>query len=221
MPQVPARKDVIREIPIGMSSEPIPLASTQAKPQKLVPLPQPLPPEQMRKLLQVAPPLTSSSSSSSSCPSSTKQPELVLELPQSEMTVEQLVKEVGGRYDTLNKLWTQAEDSLRKFLVPHRVEHCFRSYIDDENHNHQQYGIHTCECLTWAKNGNSWRLCYEIYTDDDPDRGYVKPITECSVDIRQNLVKHFAELREKVIEAARKNVSNLEKAIADFASLLK
>lgn len=133
----------------------------------------------------------------------------------------ELVKVVGTKYDALNALWNKAEGSLKKFLVPHHVEHCFESYVDDSEPNHQQYGIETCRSISWAKCGGSWRLCHEVYYTDHPEQVSVRPIVECSADIRLNLVKHFPKLREMVIEAAQKNIDSLDSAIAEFTDILK
>lgn len=133
----------------------------------------------------------------------------------------ELVKVVGTKYDALNALWNKAEGSLKKFMVPHHVEHCFESYVDDSDANHQQYGIETCRSISWAKYGGSWRLCHEIYYSDHPEQVSIRPVTECSADIRLDLVKHFPRLREMVIEAAQKNIQSLDSAIAEFTDILK
>ena len=131
--------------------------------------------------------------------------------PQSE---EELQKLIAKRYDQLNALWTKAEESLRKFLVPEAICHRYDTDMDD-------FGNETRYFISWEKCNGTWRLCFDAVDTRDPDPGCGKPVTECSVEIRLELVQHFPALREKVIEAARKNVQTLDKAISDMSAYLK
>lgn len=133
---------------------------------------------------------------------------------------EELVKEVGSKYAKLNELWGKAEESLKKFLVPHEVEYRYTSFVDESDKYHVQNNIQTHRCLSWAKHSGNWRLCYTVYSDGSDER-YVKPVAECAVDIRLKLVVYFPVLRCRVVAASRSTIISIHKAVEELSGYLE
>src|SRR5262249_39199463 len=123
------------------------------------------------------------------------------------------------RYDQIEALWTEAEEDLKRFRVPHRVEHCYYSNYDYD------YPIH--QSLWWTRYGKGWRIVHEVrtaYSEIDEkhhDECEWKPITECPLDQRLAMIAEFENLRQKVIEAAETAVPTLDEAISSFRKILK
>src|SRR5438093_12504690 len=69
---------------------------------------------------------------------------------------QQIIKALRGRYDEIEALWNEAEEDLKRFRVPHAVEHC---YFSDYDHG---YPIH--HALWWMRYGKGWRICHEQRT---------------------------------------------------------
>lgn len=150
---------------------------------------------------------------------------LISQIQLSPSAESDLGKQISTKYDQLNQLWSSAEESLRQFLVPYEVEYCYQSYVDTSEVQHVANNLKTKECIGWARVGTQWRICVAAYLDyhSGEDSGpYIdwKPITESAIWYRQHMVKHFPKLKEKVIEAAKKNLRQLEEAIAELGSML-
>ena len=132
---------------------------------------------------------------------------------------QQIIEALKGRYDEIEALWNKAEEDLKRFRIPHAVEHC---YFSDYDHS---YPIH--HALWWTRYGKEWRICHEQRTaysevdDKHPDECDCKPITECSLNLRLAMISEFENLRRKVIEAAEKAVPTLDEAISNFRTILK
>jgi hypothetical protein len=133
---------------------------------------------------------------------------------------QQIIKALKGRYDEIEALWTKAEEDLKRFRIPHRVEHCY-----DSNYDCGGYPEH--RALWWARYGKGWRIVHEVriaYSEIDdgrPDESCEwKPITECPLDVRLSMISEFENLRRKVIEAAEKAVPTLDEAISSFHKIL-
>jgi hypothetical protein len=132
---------------------------------------------------------------------------------------EQVIKSLRERYDQIEALWTEAEEDLKRFRVPHRVEH--RYYSDYEHGYPEHHG------LWWTRYGKGWRIVHEVRTaysevdDKRPDECEWKPITECPLDLRLAMIAEFENLRKKVIDAAEKAVPALDDAIYSFRKILE
>ena len=132
---------------------------------------------------------------------------------------EQIIKALTRRDDEIESLWNEAEEDLKRFRIAHAVEHCYdRDYEGS-------YPIH--HILWWMRHGKSWRICHEIRTaysefdDKQHDKSELKPIVECPLYLRLNMISEFENLRRKVIEEAENAVPKLDKAIASFRKILK
>jgi hypothetical protein len=132
---------------------------------------------------------------------------------------QQVIDALKGRYDQIEALWNKAEEDLKRFRVPHAVEH---RYASEHEGNYPIY-----YSLLWVKHGKAWRICHEQcngYNEvgmaefDEIDR---KPITECPLDLRVSMISEFENLRRKVIEAAENTVPTLDEAISSFRKILK
>lgn len=132
---------------------------------------------------------------------------------------QQIIEALKGRYDQIEALWEQAEEDLKQFRVPHRVEHC---YYSDYDHG---YPFH--QSLWWTRYGKGWRIVHEARTayseidEKHDDECEWKPITECPLDLRLAMIAEFGNLRKKVVEAAEKAVPTLDEAISSFRKTLK
>ena len=131
---------------------------------------------------------------------------------------QQIIEALTGRYDQIEALWNKAEEDLKRFRIPHAVEHCYASDYE---------GYPTHYSLVWMRYGKGWRICHEVRTayseidEKHPDECEWKPIIECSLDVRLAMIPHFEALRKKVIEAAEKAVPTLDEAISSFRKILK
>jgi hypothetical protein len=138
--------------------------------------------------------------------------------PQAERE-QQIIKALKGRYDEIEALWNKAEEDLKRFRIPHAVQHC---YFSDYDHGYPEHHV-----LWWMRYGKAWRIVHEIRTgysefdDKRDDECEWKPITECPLDLRLAMIAEFQNLREKVVEAAEQAVPTLDEAISSFRKILK
>ena len=132
---------------------------------------------------------------------------------------QQAVEALNKRYKELNKLWEDAEASLKEIPVPCDVILTYKS-VEAYPDRHNGAGIHSQLGFVRAKGG--WRICQDTSHDDFPELDYDwKPITECRIDIRLEAVPHIGKLRELVLKAAEDCVPTLDKAIAELRSSLE
>jgi hypothetical protein len=80
--------------------------------------------------------------------------------------------------------------------------------------------------LAWARLGKDWRICHASETaydgiEDRDDEWEWKPIIDCPVYLRVQMIDEFEKLRLKVLEEAENEIPQLEQAIARFRSILK
>ena len=138
--------------------------------------------------------------------------------PQDERE-QQIIEALKDRYNQIEALWTEAEEDLKSFRVPHRVEHC---YYSDYDHG---YPLH--QSLWWTRYGKGWRIVHEVRTayseidEKHEDECEWKPIIEWPLDVRLSMIPEFEHLRKKVIEAAENAVPTLDEAISSFRTILK
>jgi hypothetical protein len=132
---------------------------------------------------------------------------------------QQIIDALKGRYDEIEALWKQAEEDLKRFRIPHAVEHF---YLSDYDHGWPEHHV-----LCWMRYGKAWRIVHETRTaysevvDNRPDECEWKPITECPLDLRLAMIAEFENLRRKVVEAAEQAVPTLDNAISSFHKILK
>jgi hypothetical protein len=132
---------------------------------------------------------------------------------------QQIINALTGRYDEIEALWKQAEEDLKRFRIPHPVEH---SYFSDYEHSYPEH-----HALWWMRYGKAWRIVHEIrmayseVNEKRPDECEWKPITECPLDVRLAMISEFENLRKKVIDAAEQAVPTLDNAISSFRKILK
>jgi hypothetical protein len=132
---------------------------------------------------------------------------------------QQIIKSLKGRYDEIEALWNKAEEDLKRFRIPHGVQHCYFSDYESGWPEHH--------ALWWMRYGKAWRIVHEIRTgysefdDKRQDECEWKPITECPLDLRLAMISEFENLRQKVIEAAEQAVPTLDEAISRFRTILK
>jgi hypothetical protein len=129
-----------------------------------------------------------------------------------------IIEALTGRYDELEQLWEKAEKDLKRFRVPHDIRHRYLTKYLGEDPEGPAFQFY----LGFVKYGKGWRICHGCYFDEDRDGDIDwKPVIESTVDVRLETIPHFEELRKKVIEAAEKCVPKLDKAIAEFRTVLK
>src|SRR5262249_46314800 len=117
---------------------------------------------------------------------------------------QQIIKALTGRYDQIEALWKEAEEDLKRFRIPHAVEHCYRSDYD--------YGPPIHYFVSGTRYGKEWRIVHETRTahseidDRHHDENELKPITDCPFGLRLAMIGEFENLRKKVIAAAEEAV---------------
>src|SRR5207248_3174216 len=131
---------------------------------------------------------------------------------------QQIIEALTGRYDEVEALWNEAEQDLKRFRVPHAVEHCYRSDYDN--------GVPTHYLLGWMRYGKDWRICRGVrlaYSEfeERPDEDDWTPVVDSSLEARLSLMDEFERLRSKVVEEAEKAIPKLDDAIAKFRRILK
>ncbi len=138
---------------------------------------------------------------------------------QPENRKQQAAAALNVRYKELNKLWEQAEASLKELPIPVDVHFVYKSVdADPERPNEAQVHYH----LGFCRSKGGWRICMDTSHDNFAHLDFDwTPISECSVDVRLEAVKHLATLREKVLKAAEDCVPTLDKAIDDLRSTME
>ena len=122
---------------------------------------------------------------------------------------ETLRDDLKKRYDQLNALWRKAESDLRGFHVPQPVGLLVSA-------EHREY-------FGWQRSKGEWRICFGEGKpgSDDFDGVSWKPIGECVLGVRLDMIAYFEPLKHQVVEACRKSVAELDKTIAIFEAALK
>lgn len=127
----------------------------------------------------------------------------------------QAIEAASPLFDELNKSWDQIEKFLRKQGILHEVEHQIGT-LDD-----LQYGAYASRLIGIQKRKGEWRVCYGVvhFQDPDEDAGWI-PVTECTTDLRIELLEHVAGLFEELVKSNEKFVPEMEKAVAKSHSVL-
>lgn len=123
----------------------------------------------------------------------------------SEMELRQAMQ---GRYDQLNALWQQAESEIKSYLCPRAVG----LMVDAENR----------EYFGWQRVKGSWRICFG---EGQPgsDSGVIawKPVLDCEVSVRVDMIPHYPTLRDHVVKECHNSLNELDDAIANMEAALK
>ena len=130
----------------------------------------------------------------------------------------QVIEDLTGRFKELNSLWLDAEAGLKKFPLP--VDAIFK-YSTQYSYPAEAAGDESRSYLGFVKWGSGWRICHGTDWDQEPEVGVDwKPITECSLDLRLQMIRHIADLRGEVLRAAEACVPKLDQAISGFRDAL-
>ena len=134
-----------------------------------------------------------------------------------------IIAALAGRYDQLDALWQHAEEDLRRFRLHNPVQTApFKSFPLFDN-DYEERGPRQYHMLGFLRCGKNWRICYGVYHDpvNGPDEEpHWTPISDCSVDLRVEVIPVFEELRKKVVETAEQSVPKLDKALEKFREIL-
>ena len=129
---------------------------------------------------------------------------------------EQANHALASRYDALNQLFTIAEQHLKSLKPLHPV---WVSY----DHNHCDGQPDQWELLGMYQHQGKWRLCHahdhELNDDGPPDD--IKPVVECSVDVRVRAAKIVRELQEKIVKSKEEYIPRVDEAIKELTALCK
>lgn len=123
-------------------------------------------------------------------------------------------EQLASRYDLLNEQFIAAESRL-KALKPLRPT--WVSYDHQENED----GFSFWELLGLAKVDGKWRLVHASdheLNDDGSGPLNIKPVTECTVEVRISAAKQVRNLHEKIVEQKEKFIPTVEEAIAELKS---
>ena len=71
------------------------------------------------------------------------------------------------------------------------------------------------ECLGLIKHRGAWRICHGFYNaiDDNAPPSW-RPVADCSVAERVELVDHLPALRDAIVAEAEKSVTDVRKAVS-------
>jgi hypothetical protein len=131
-------------------------------------------------------------------------------------------EELISSYKMLEDVWNKAESLLSLAHVPQNVMVKVNTgYLEDEESG--PYG-EWVQYLAYVKLKSQWRICVIQQTDhyDRPDYNHEHtPITECSVDIRLEMIEWFPKLREEVIKVTKSFVPKIKNKVAEFEALLE
>ena len=126
----------------------------------------------------------------------------------------ELIANLNGRYDEINKLWTQAEQRLKRFPIPTDV-HVVINSNPASNDPREDRSI--SEALGYVKSCGGWRICFGTYHDGYPDEDWSwKPLLDCSLDVRISAIPHLTKLKGGVVEAAEKSIATLDAGISEL-----
>lgn len=120
----------------------------------------------------------------------------------------------------VNSNWEKVESYLKAKGVLHSVEHSFgqlEKWLDPgtcDTFGDRLIGIQRVK--------GKWRVCYGTFYYCDPNgETDWTPITECSMEIRIELLEHVPKLFEALVVANEKYIPTLEKAVEKSNEVLK
>jgi hypothetical protein len=126
---------------------------------------------------------------------------------------EQAVGETLGRlYGELNNYWAHVQQKLCA-LVPPRE--CWAEYrISGDNDEYRA-------CLGLIKYRGEWRICHGFYRIDECGPESWKPIHDCAVAERVELIDHIDKLRDAIIAKAEESIPEVQSAVSKLAAKLE
>jgi hypothetical protein len=134
-----------------------------------------------------------------------------------------VVGQLNERYKEFAALWESVEERLQRFRIAKDVS----VHLRDETEYHDNDGCnptgdHHSHYLGFARCVSGWRVCYGISYSRDPsgEIGW-KPVAECRLETRLEVIPHLDKLREKVVQAAEETVPQLDDALAKLRDTLK
>jgi hypothetical protein len=134
-----------------------------------------------------------------------------------------IIHALNERYERLNALWRKAEAELRRFPVPSTVRILLRSFSDPEDPEAEMRGFQVHEFMAWHRCESEWRICFGTRDDRIPDHldsfGW-KPVTDCSLSVRNELAPLFGKLKSEVVAAAKATIPKLDSSISTLESQL-
>jgi hypothetical protein len=122
------------------------------------------------------------------------------------------IETLATRYDALNEKFVAAENKL-KALKPLRP-----AWVDYDTTS-QEDGPTYWDLLGLYKLDGKWRLVHAVDNElnDDGSGPYdLKPITECSIEIRIRAAKEVRRLHEEIVKQKESAIPKVEEAIAEL-----
>jgi hypothetical protein len=122
--------------------------------------------------------------------------------------VEQADSELSTRYSHLNQLYSIVEQRLKSLKPLHPV---WLAYA----HSHVEGQTDDWELLGLMLYQGKWRLCHGHDHDLNVDGPIldVKPIIECSVDIRVRATQVVPQLEERIVRSKEEYIPQVDQAI--------
>ncbi len=122
----------------------------------------------------------------------------------------QVTAQLAARFDALNAGFVIAETKLKE-IKP------LRSVWVWYDHDDTVHGPGACDALGLHKLDNTWRLVHGDDHDGNEDLPFdIKPIVECSVEVRIRAAKQVRQLHEKIIHQKEQFIPEVEEAIAEL-----
>jgi hypothetical protein len=116
-------------------------------------------------------------------------------------------------YGELNNHWAHVQQKLRDMLPPRECWAEYRVWGDDEQYR---------ACIGLVKWRGEWRICHGFYDAHEEDGPAAwKPIHDCSVSERVELIDHIEKLRDAIIAEAEKSIPQVQSAVSKLATMLK
>lgn len=137
------------------------------------------------------------------------------------------IKKAGERmvegFEMLEKAWNLAETILAVAHVPHDVEvkigdTCYSDDTRSDWHEHH---------LGYLKRKGEWRICvtsvfnsFDNFGNERIER-MERRITDCPVEMRLEMLDHFQQLYDAVIQATKDYVPKIQSKVAAFSSTIQ
>lgn len=115
-------------------------------------------------------------------------------------------------YTELNNRWWEVQHKLCAMLPPRE---CWSEYkVWGENGEYRA-------CLGLIKFRGEWRICHGVYNNHEENRPDAwKPVHDCSVAERVELIAHIEKLRDAIVAEAEKSIPQVQDAVSKIAAAL-
>ncbi len=121
-------------------------------------------------------------------------------------------EKLGQLYGELNNYWAHVTQKLCALVPPRECWAEYRISGDSDEYR---------ACLGLIKFRGEWRICHGYYrTDEDGPQSW-KPIHECAVSERVELIDHIEKLRDAIIAEAEKSIPQVQNAVSKLAATLE